>query len=168
MAEDVATSEKDNGGNVVDYNSPYYLHPSNYPRQMQVNDALSDKNYADWVQEMENFLFAKNKIGFINGSIEKPEKTSKDYMPWMRVDAMIKGWHTTAMEKEIRGGMKYANTVVEMWIDLRERFGKESAQRAYELKNKIAVTHQDGAIVSAYYTKLRSLWDEIQSVFPIP
>ncbi|XP_024969695.1 uncharacterized protein LOC112509052 [Cynara cardunculus var. scolymus] len=45
---------------------------------------------------------------------------------------------------------------------------KESAPRAYELKNKIAVTHQDGATVLAYYTKLRSLWDEIQSVFSIP
>ncbi|XP_024974841.1 uncharacterized protein LOC112512947 [Cynara cardunculus var. scolymus] len=168
MAGDVATSAKDNGDNVVDYNSPYYLHPSDYPRQMQVNDALSDKNYADWVLEMENLLFAKNKIGFIDGSIEKPEKTSKDYMPWMRVDAMIKGWLTTAMEKEIRGNVKYANTAAEMWIDLRERFGKESAPRAYELKNKIAVTHQDDATVSAYYTKLRSLWDEIQSVFPIP
>ncbi|KAJ0576816.1 putative retrotransposon Copia-like protein [Helianthus annuus] len=66
---------------------------------MQVNDALSDKNYADWVQEMENFLFAKNKIGFIDGSIKKPETTSKDYMAWMRSDAMIKGWLTTAMEK---------------------------------------------------------------------
>ncbi|XP_035844952.1 uncharacterized protein LOC118491357 [Helianthus annuus] len=167
MAGDAESVTKD-GGNVVDHNSPYYLHPSDYPRQMQVNDALSDKNYADWVQEMENFLFAKNKIGFVDGSIKKPDKSSKDYMAWMRVDAMIKGWLTTAMEKEIRSSVKYANTTSDMWIDLRERFGKESAPRAYELKNKIVASHQNGATVSAYYTKLRSLWDEIQSVFPIP
>lgn len=164
----VADQPAKDGGNVVDHNSPYYLHPSDYPRQMQVNDALSDKNYVDWVQEMENFLFAKNKIGFVDGSIEKPDKSSKDYMAWMRVDAMIKGWLTTAMEKEIRSSVKYASTAVEMWLDLRERFGKESAPRAYELKKKIAASHQDGNTVSAYYTKLRSLWDEIQSVFPMP
>ncbi|KAM0058457.1 putative retrotransposon Copia-like protein [Helianthus debilis subsp. tardiflorus] len=168
MTGNEAPSAKDNGGNVVDYNSPYYVHPSDSPRQMQVNEALSDKNYADWVQEMENFLFAKNKIGFIDGSIKKPEKRSKDYASWMRVDAMIKGWLTTAMEKEIRGSVKYAHTAAEIWKDLQERFGKESAPRAYELKNKIVTTHQDGSSVSAYYTKLRSLWDEIQSVFPIP
>ena len=161
MAGDEEPVAKD-GGNVVDHNSPYYLHPSDYPRQMQVNDALSDKNYADWIQEMENFLFAKNKVEFVDGSIKRPDKSSKDYMAWMRVDAMIKGWLTTAMEKEIRSSVKYASTTSEMWSDLRERFGKESAPRAYELKNKIAASHQDGATVSAYYTKLRSLWDEIQ------
>lgn len=124
---EVADQPAKDGGNVVDHNSPYYLHPSDYPRQMQVNDALSDKNYADWVQEMENFLFAKNKIGFVDGSIEKPDKSSKDYMAWMRVDAMIKGLLTTAMEKEIQSSVKYASTTSEMWLDLRERFGKESA-----------------------------------------
>ncbi|KAI3722511.1 hypothetical protein L2E82_33550 [Cichorium intybus] len=167
MAGDEGPSNK-TGSNTSDHESPYYLHPSDYPRQMQVNDALSDKNYADWVQEMENFLFAKNKIGFIDGTIVKPEKTSKEYMAWMRCDAMIKGWLTTAMEKEIRGSVKYASTASEIWSDLRERFGKESAPRAYELKNQLSTTRQDGTSVSAYYTKLRSLWDEIQSTFPTP
>ncbi|KAF5812650.1 putative RNA-directed DNA polymerase [Helianthus annuus] len=159
---------KETGGGVADYNSPYYVHPSDTPRQMQVNELLSDKNYADWAQEMENFLFAKNKFGFVDGSIKKPEKMSKEYAQWMRVDAMIKGWLTTAMEKDIRGSVKYAYTAAEIWSDLQERFGKESAPRAYELKNKIINTHQDGSSVSAYYTRLRSIWDEIQSVFPMP
>lgn len=166
MAGDNETPNKTN--NNPDHNSPYYLHPSDYPRQLHVNDVLSDKNYADWVQEMENFLFAKNKIGFVDGTIKKPEKTAENYMAWMRCDAMIKGWLTTAMEKEIRSSVKYANTSAEIWTDLQERFGKESAPRAYELKNQIAATHQDGSSVSAYYTKLRSLWDEIQSVLPTP
>nr|KAJ0199150.1 hypothetical protein LSAT_V11C600341300 [Lactuca sativa] len=120
------------------------------------------------LEEMENFLFVKNKIGFINGSIGKPKKTSKDYMPWMRVDAMIKGWLTTAIEMEIRDSIKYAYIAPEMRFNLHERFGKKGAPREYELKNKIDATRQDGATVSAYYTKLRSLWDEIQSVFPTP
>jgi len=47
---------------------------------MHVNDALSDKNYADWVQEMENFLFTESKIGTIDGTIKKLEKTSKFHM----------------------------------------------------------------------------------------
>lgn len=89
---------------------------------------------------MENFLFAKNKIGFINGSIGKPKRTSKDYMPWMRVDAMIKEWLTTSIEMEIRDSVKYAYTAPEMWFNLHERFGKKRAPREYELKNKIDAT----------------------------
>ncbi|KAJ9566378.1 hypothetical protein OSB04_002344 [Centaurea solstitialis] len=151
-----------------DVNSPLYIHASDYPKQMHVNDVLTDNNYADWSQEMMNFLFAKNKVGFIDGSIKKPEKTAMDYMAWMRCDAMVKGWLTTAMEKDIRNSVKYASTAGEIWNDLLERFGKESAPRAYELKQILTGTQQGGASVSAYYTKLRGLWDEMQAVLSIP
>ena len=93
---------------------------------MQVNDALLNKIMRIGCRRWRISYSQKNKIGFIDGSIEKPEKTSKDYMSWMRVDAMIKGWLTTAMEKEIRGSVKYANTTADMWFDLRERFGKRA------------------------------------------
>lgn len=58
----------------------------------------------------------------------------------MRCDAMIKGWLTTAMEKEIRNSVKYAKTATEIWKDLKERFGKESAPKAYELKQSLNTT----------------------------
>ncbi|XP_076914306.1 uncharacterized protein LOC143573263 [Bidens hawaiensis] len=150
-----------------DPSSPYYLHPSDYPRQMHVNDALSDHNYTDWMQEMVNFLFAK-KNGFVDGTIKKPKKTDFMYTAWMRCDAMIKGWLTTAMEKDIRDSVRYANTTADIWRDLVERFGKESAPRAYELKRTLASTRKDGASISAYFTKMRRIWDEIQAVLPAP
>ncbi|KAM0044266.1 putative retrotransposon gag domain, retrotransposon Copia-like protein [Helianthus debilis subsp. tardiflorus] len=171
MAGDEAHNKNKDGdgsGGAISHDSPYYLHPSDYPKQLHVNDVLTDNNYIDWKQEMMNFLFAKNKVEFVDGTIKKPEKTSKDYMPWMRVDAMIKGWLTAAMEKNIRNSVKYASTASEIWSDLGERFGKESAPRAYELKQKIASTRQAGNSVSTYFTQLRSLWDEVQSVQPFP
>lgn len=73
-----------------------------------------------------NFLFAKNKVGFIDGSIKKPEKKAADYMPWMRCDTMVKGWLTTTMQKEIRNNVKYAAIAIEIWADLLDRFGKAS------------------------------------------
>ncbi|XP_076898289.1 uncharacterized protein LOC143551828 [Bidens hawaiensis] len=160
---------QNNGGtNPPDTNTPYYIHASEYSKQMHVNDALNDSNYGDWSQDMMNFLFAKNKTGFIDGTIKNPEITSPDYLTWMRCDAMIKGWLTTSMEKDIRNSVRYAETASEIWSDLLERFGKESAPRAFELKQQIAVTLQDGTSVSAYFSKLRTLWDEIESVFPTP
>ena len=81
---------------------------------------------------------------------------------------MIKGWLNTAMEKDIRTSVKYAATSQEIWEDLKERFGKESAPKAYELKQSLSATRQDGLSVSAYYTKLRGIWDEIHSVLPMP
>ncbi|KAI3507425.1 hypothetical protein L1887_22411 [Cichorium endivia] len=169
MAGDKPEKAGGSGKNdAIDANSPYYIHPSDLPKQMHVNETLTDGNYSDWAKEMANFLFAKNKMGFVDGTIPKPEKTAENYMQWMRCDAMIIGWLTTAMDKDIRGSVKYANTSSEIWDDLKERFGKESAPRAYELKQSLSVTHQDGSSVSAYYTKLRGIWDEIQSVLPVP
>ncbi|GJW42522.1 hypothetical protein Tco_0071321 [Tanacetum coccineum] len=112
--------EGSSGG--ITYDSPYYLHLYDYPKQLHVNE-------------------------FVDGTIKKPEKTSKDYMPWMRVDAMIKGWLTTAMEINIQNNVKYAGMASEIWSDVNEHFGKESAHRAYELEQKIASTRQGGASV---------------------
>jgi hypothetical protein len=86
----------------------------------------------------------------------------------MMCHAMVKGWITTEMVKEIRASVKYANTSAEFWKDLNECFRKESALRAHELKQILNVTQQDGAWVSAYYTKLRRIWDEINTVMPRP
>ncbi|GJW96612.1 putative RNA-directed DNA polymerase [Tanacetum coccineum] len=120
----------------ITYDSPYYLHPFDYPKQLHVNEVLTDNNFADWSQEMTNFLFAKNKIEFVDGTIKKPEK---NFQGLHAVDA-----------------------------NLNKRFGKESASRAYELKQKIASTRQGGASVSTYFTQLRSIWDEAQSIYPFP
>ncbi|KAJ9561140.1 hypothetical protein OSB04_006300 [Centaurea solstitialis] len=63
------TGEKpgDSGKNdAIDVNSPYYIHPSDLPKQMHVNEVLTDGNYSDWAKEMANFLFAKNKMGFVD------------------------------------------------------------------------------------------------------
>ncbi|KAJ0568794.1 putative RNA-directed DNA polymerase [Helianthus annuus] len=168
MAGDKETESNATSDAVADHTSPYYLHPSDYPRQLHVNETLNDSNYLDWVSEMETFLFAKNKIGFVDGTLRKPEKTHPKHMPWLRCDAMIRGWLTTAMEKEIRVSVKYANSAEEIWKDLQERFGKENAPRAYELKQLLMMTKQDSSSVSAYYTKLRTIWDEISAVFSIP
>nr|GEV82523.1 integrase, catalytic core [Tanacetum cinerariifolium] len=76
----------------------------------------------------------------MTGSKGDKETSSSEYKSWMRCDAMIKGWLTTSMEKGIRDSVEYANTSSEIWSDLKERFGKESALRAYELKKKITAT----------------------------
>ncbi|XP_076923671.1 uncharacterized protein LOC143585876 [Bidens hawaiensis] len=159
---------KQTDGGAVDHTSPYYIHASDYPRQLHVNDVLTDGNYTDWSQEMLNFLFAKNKICVIDGSIKKPEPYSPTYMAWLQCDAMLKGWLNTTMEKEIRTSVKYASTVQEIWADLKECFGKDNAPRAYELKHSLTMIKQEGSSVSAYFTRLRSIWDEVESVLPVP
>nr|GEV89799.1 Gag-pre-integrase domain, Gag-polypeptide of LTR copia-type [Tanacetum cinerariifolium] len=65
-----------NEGDMIDHNSPFYLHASDYTKQI--------KNYNDWEKETMSFMFAKNKTGFIDGSIKKPKTKSDKYLPWMQ------------------------------------------------------------------------------------
>ncbi|XP_076920481.1 uncharacterized protein LOC143581614 [Bidens hawaiensis] len=112
--------ETNNNGGVSEYTSPYYIHASDYPRQLHVSDILTDGYYNDWSQEMLNFLFAKNKVVFIDGTIKKPESNDPSYIAWIRCDAMIKGWLHTVMEKEIRTSVKYVASAQDIWADLKE------------------------------------------------
>ncbi|XP_071699908.1 uncharacterized protein [Rutidosis leptorrhynchoides] len=81
---------------------------------------------------------------------------------------MVRGWLINSIDKEIKLSVKYAVTARDIWTDLQERFDKENAPRAYELRRAITMIHQEHQIVSSYYTKLRSIWDEIASVNPMP
>ncbi|CAN1335125.1 hypothetical protein LINPERPRIM_LOCUS36641 [Linum perenne] len=148
--------------------SPYFVHASDHPGQVFVSDLLTDLNYGDWVADMSEVLFAKNKICFVNGKLPQPDESSSDQPHWLRCDAMVKGWLKAAMSKEVRNSVRYATTAVEIWTDLKDRYGKSSGPRAYEVRRAISLLGQESLGISAYYTKLRSLWDELRATAPPP
>lgn len=150
--------------NHIDIMSPYYLHASDHPGQVFVSEPLHDGNYGEWVVDMSNALCAKNKMGFVDGTISMPNANSWDLAHWMRCNAMVKGWLKSNMDKEVRTNVRYANTAREIWIDLEERFAKESAPRVYELKRAITLLKQEKLSVPTYFTKLKGLWDKAQSI----
>ncbi|OMO52902.1 hypothetical protein CCACVL1_29020 [Corchorus capsularis] len=91
-----------------------------------------------------------------------------NYGEWMSCNAMVIGWLKSAMDKEVRGTVRYAKTAREIWVVLEERFGKESSPRVYEIRRAITVLRQEKMTMLAYYTKLKGLWEEIQSISPLP
>lgn len=56
-----------------DASSLYYLHQSNSPSLILVSQPLIGDNYASWSKSMVIALSVKNKLGFVDGSIPKPE-----------------------------------------------------------------------------------------------
>lgn len=47
---------------------------------MHLNDVLTNNNYKDWAQEIKNICFAKNKIGFMGGTIDKLDAKLETYI----------------------------------------------------------------------------------------
>ena len=71
---------------------------------------------------MENALYAKNKVGFVDGTLEKPSEASSDYRDWMQCNAMVVAWLTNSMSKELYETVAYAATARDIWVDLEEHF----------------------------------------------
>ena len=61
---------------------PLTLHHSDTPGLILVNTPLDGRNYGEWSHSMRLSLSAKNKLGFIDGSIEAPPATDTKYPLW--------------------------------------------------------------------------------------
>lgn len=69
----------------VTASSPYHLHPSGNPWSLITSFLLSSDNYSEWSTELQNSLQAKQKTGFIDGTIPKPD-TDPDISLWLAVN----------------------------------------------------------------------------------
>ena len=54
-----------------DTGSPFYLHNGDNPSLVLVSHNLTGSNYNTWSHVMLMVLIVKNKVGFINGSIDR-------------------------------------------------------------------------------------------------
>ncbi|CAL1392671.1 unnamed protein product [Linum trigynum] len=71
--------------NVVDPASdPFFLHGSEQPGSLLVDEKLTTTNYNDWSRAMLNALAAKNKLSFINASIPELPVTDPRHGAWTR------------------------------------------------------------------------------------
>ncbi|GLT64494.1 hypothetical protein SLA2020_369830 [Shorea laevis] len=152
----------------TDQDSPYYLHPSDDPGRILVTTLLNGDNYHTWRRVMQNALYAKNKIGFVDGTLEKPETTSSQYQAWMKCNSMVLSWILNTVTKELQDSVAYAEIAKEIWNELLERFTQGNASRVHELKLELATLTQQTRSVSAYFTKLKPIWDELQAHEPVP
>ncbi|KAM6589411.1 hypothetical protein CsatA_012016 [Cannabis sativa] len=54
-----------------------------------------------------------------------------------------------------------------MWNDLAERFNEGNGPRVFQLQTQLTHLQQGDNSVSSYFTKLKSLWDELKKFQPI-
>ncbi|KAK0588762.1 hypothetical protein LWI29_005110 [Acer saccharum] len=145
--------------------NPYFTHHSNHPGLVLISKPLNGDNYSTWKRAMTLALNFKNKLGFVNGSIKAPseETDPEGYATWSRCNDMVHSWIVNALNLEISDSVIYYCTAHEVWEDLRERFSQSNAPRIFEIQRDFAYLRQEQLSVSAYYTKLKGLWDELAS-----
>jgi hypothetical protein len=147
--------------------NPYYLHHGDSPGSVLVSLPLDGDNYHTWSRSMIMALTAKNKLGFMDGSIIKPVATASTYLPWIRCNTMMLSWILNSVSKDIAASVIYLNTAEEIWLDLKERFSQKNGPRIYQIQKSISSLSQENLTISTYYTKLKALWEELNNYRPI-
>lgn len=84
------------------------------------------------------------------------------------VNSMICSWILNVIQPRLQPSVAYVETVVAMWQDLQKRYGVANAPRIYPLKAGIANCKQGGLDVVGFYSKLMSLWSELNNHIKVP
>lgn len=149
--------------------SPYYLHPSDHASAKLVSTPFDGTGYADWKRSMIIGLTAKNKMCFVDGSLEKPSDDANEAKAWEWCNNMIIGWIIASLERPIARSVMYYITTREMWKDLEERYGQISVSQVYSLHSDLFnVIQEPNMSISEYFTKIKSIWDQLDVLDPIP
>ncbi|XP_061355814.1 uncharacterized protein LOC133300307 [Gastrolobium bilobum] len=151
-----------------DSSSPYFLHSVDLLGLILVTDTLSGPNYHTWHRAMTMALTAKNKFQFVDGSLPQPNPDDLLYCIWVRCNSMVCSWILNAVSREIVDSLIYIPTAHDIWNDLRDRFQQGNAPRIFQLKSQIAALQQGSLTVTAYYTRLKTFWDELCEFQPVP
>lgn len=89
--------------------SPYCLNHSNNPVLILVMQQLTGDNYVSWSRAMVIALTVKNKLGFINGSIEKPDDSDADLLnSWIQNNNIVISWILNSVSKDISASIIYS------------------------------------------------------------
>ncbi|PNX84751.1 hypothetical protein L195_g040814, partial [Trifolium pratense] len=154
----------------MDSSNPYYIHPSDHPGHLLVPTKLNGTNYPSWSISMIHALTAKNKIGFINGSIKAPSEIdqSAEYALWNRCNSMILSWLTHSVEPDLAKGVIHAKTAQQVWEDFKDQFSQKNAPAIYRIQKSLASLSQGTMAASTYFTKIKGLWDELETYRTLP
>ena len=113
-------------------------------------------------------LTSKNKLSFVDGTLEKPSEDSSKYSAWVRCDSMIIGWIVSNLGVLIARSVLNLNTAREIWLDLEEMFGQGSAAQLYSLNEEWTSLTQDSNMTIAEYSRAKVIWDEVDSITSFP
>ncbi|XP_074314079.1 uncharacterized protein LOC141649284 [Silene latifolia] len=150
------------------YDDPLYLSSSDQPASLLTPVLFDGTNFLSWKQDVLMALAAKNKEGFVNGVLVKPSATDKKYHQFIRCDLMVLKWILNSMDKSIRETLKYIRTAKALWDEIMERYGQSNFIEIYQLNQDLNSLTQSNSSLIEYYSKVKNIWETLDSLDPVP
>ncbi|XP_019236838.1 PREDICTED: uncharacterized protein LOC109217062 [Nicotiana attenuata] len=148
----------------IDISNPLYMHPSDNPGATLVPAPFDGFVYRSWRRGVMRALSVKNKLGFINGECKRPDLDSPNFRLWERCDDMVTSWILNSLTKEIADSVEYVVDALELWRELEDRYDQTNGTKLYQIQREINDLSQGSLDVTSYYTKMKKLWEELNTL----
>ncbi|GKE13732.1 serine carboxypeptidase S28 family protein, partial [Tanacetum coccineum] len=147
---------------------PLYLHPSEGPGSLVVHEKLiGAQNYRSWKRSMEIGLSTKRKLGFVRGTVVRMVDPIQAEL-WDTCNNVVISWIINSVSDSIAKSIMFVGTASEIWNQLENRFALSNGSRKYKLTKDIYSVKQNGGSVSEYYTRMKCIWEELDSMTQLP
>ncbi|XP_071709056.1 uncharacterized protein [Rutidosis leptorrhynchoides] len=153
----------------LDFGNPLYLHPSDTNTTALISLKLKGTdNYNVWSRAMLLALQTKNKLGFIDGSIEKSKTDDVLAMQWDRCNSIVLSWILNSISEELFSGQVFSQLAKTVWDELKETYDKIDGSITFNLYQSVNTMSQSGSSISDYFHKLNALWKQFDALVKLP
>lgn len=97
-----------------DTHHPLYLSSSDNPSQTLVNKPFDGTSFQAWRRYVKITLSARNKLGLVEGFVQKPNQADNTFRSWERANDMVISWILNSVEKDITDSLLYCNDAKEI------------------------------------------------------
>lgn len=111
-------------------------------------------------------LSMKNKFGFIDGSLLKPNGNDLNLLnSWTRNNNMVISWILNSM-KRISASIIFSKSTCKIWLDVKDRFQQNNGPKIFHLRSELINHNQNKNSVAFYFAKLKALWEALNNFMP--
>lgn len=163
------TTSTTNPGRITfqDMANPLFLHPSDSPSAIQIEKLQGSADYRAWKRSMEINLASKRKLGFVQGTVIKPTDSVQAEL-WELCNNMVIAWLTHNVSSSIMKSVMFMTSARDIWLNLEKRFALTNGSRKYKINKDLYDLKQQSTSVNDYYTAVRSLWEELDTLTTLP
>ncbi|XP_019160869.1 PREDICTED: uncharacterized protein LOC109157415 [Ipomoea nil] len=149
--------------------NPLFIGVNDNPCTILVSPPLTgSSNYNTWCISMRIALEVKNKWSLIDGSIASPIRDQPQYNTWRLCNLIVCSWLFKSVDPSIAQSVMHIDKAKDIWDDLKRRFSQQDAQRISLLQDEIHGLKQGSLSINEYYTKSRTLWEQMNTLRPLP
>ncbi|XP_061374149.1 uncharacterized protein LOC133316418 [Gastrolobium bilobum] len=113
-------------------------------------------------------LKSKNKLGFINGNLPPPSIDDPTFETWDRCNTIVLGWIHRSITQNIAQSILWIEKASDAWHDLKHQFSQSDVFPMCDLQEDVYKLCQGNKNVSEYFTMLKTMWEEMENLKPIP